>query len=83
MNEDSRECLCVRHFFQLSTETAFAFVLLSKTSVEAAPFTDTHTKFSEYGKRQNYASERLRQLAVGLFQLNGWRGRSSFPKFTL
>lgn len=39
---------------------------------------DTQFQFSEYGKRQNYASERLRQLAVGPFQLNGLKGGEQF-----
>lgn len=49
----------------------FAYISGSKASV-------TQFQFSEYGKRQNYASKRLRQLAVGPFQLNGLKGGEQF-----
>lgn len=60
------------------------YIFLTSCSVGLALlFTDTHSQFSEYGKRQNYAGKRLRQLAMGPFWLKRWWGRAAFPKFTL
>lgn len=84
MNEERKEECLVYAFFPLSIELASANMLLSETSVEAAPFTDTHSQFSRVWEETKLCEQAPSPVGCGIILAERVEGKSKlFPKFTL